>query len=628
MSPQDFVEANSLSGLTQLAANPPKYPRNPTEQKRANLVLYIARVPGSNGECDRKIEALTIMADFSLDIILTTLKPQLKNVTSEDIASSLYYLHLNSDEDAQLLAEEQPVPARALSRKTLARKPLPDGSRAQSLDIDRQTLFNSERSRQQESALDIQRGATSGQGTVVNPRDNLTNTPAMAEAGTSRRSVGQNPLLRSNTYSRKPSPKVTPQDSTSTAESPQIASSNYTVVETSQRPPSSHTMFERPKPMDDLAKAFSITIIRRDPTSGGQWNVGIVEGKSNPPTGGRTTTKKPYYDISVLITTPGYNYFRHSTHPIGNIKLGGTTLNRESQEARPKSPGNEGPTPVTQKSGVSGSGFHRQVSMEWASSWNKPFKQHKRTISDFSVSHSRNSSASSDGPQQFDSDNRHAEGSENSRAKGYTFLSPWGGTCTFSTGGAGRSLRCRHRLPAPVSADALASSNSVTVSELRFNLPSSDLFDREKMDSAAAQVKSGPSKLTRKLGSFRKRLSTHSPQHPPETQPHQTSHAPIYASNGEDLPSLPPRPCSISSSYEEDSPPLTQRLHNFLDELTISNDHNDRLDLSIGQEKAGGGNRGKRAKLGKLIIHDEGLKMLDLIVAANIGVWWTVWNPN
>lgn len=50
-----------------------------------------------------------------------------------------------------------------------------------------------------------------------------------------------------------------------------------------------------------------------------------------------------------------------------------------------------------------------------------------------------------------------------------------------------------------------------------------------------------------------------------------------------------------------------------------------RLDLSLGQEKAGGGNRGKRAKLGKLIIHDEGLKMLDLVVAANLGVWWETW---
>ncbi|ESZ95446.1 hypothetical protein SBOR_4187 [Sclerotinia borealis F-4128] len=611
MSSQDFVEANSLSGLTQLAGNPPKYPRNPTERNRANLVLYIARVPGSN------------------DIILTTLKPQLKNVTSEDIASSLYYLHLNSDEDAQLLPEEQPIPSRALSKKTLPRKPVPDSFRGQSLDINRQSMLNPERLRQQVPALDTQKEDTSGQDVILTPRDSLANTPMVTEAGTSRRSVGQHPPVRADTVNRKPPSKVTPQSSIFTSESSQIGSLDHNDLGVSHRPQSSHTMFERPKPIDDFAKAFSITIIRRDPTSGGQWNVGIVEGKSNPPTEGMTATKKPYYDISVHITTPGYNYFRYHTNPIGNIKLGGTNPSRESQGANYQPPGNEGSTSVTQKAGVSGSGFHRQVSMEWANSWNKTFKQHRRAISDFSVNHSRNSSGSSDAPQQSDPDNRSTEGYENSRAKGYTFLSPWGGTCTFSTGGAGRSLRCRHRLPAPVSADALASSSSsVTVSELRFNLPSSDLFDREKMDLAAAQVKIGSSKLTRKLGSFRKRLSKSSPQHPSETQPHQTSRATPHTSNGEDLSSLPPRPSSISSSYEEGSPPLAQRLHNFLDDLTISNDNVDRLDLSIGQEKAGGGNRGKRAKLGKLIIHDEGLKMLDLIVAANVGVWWTVWSPN
>lgn len=46
---------------------------------------------------------------------------------------------------------------------------------------------------------------------------------------------------------------------------------------------------------------------------------------------------------------------------------------------------------------------------------------------------------------------------------------------------------------------------------------------------------------------------------------------------------------------------------------------------SLGREKAGGGNRGKRAKMGKLIVYDEGVKMLDLVVAANVGVWWNVW---
>jgi hypothetical protein len=50
------------------------------------------------------------------------------------------------------------------------------------------------------------------------------------------------------------------------------------------------------------------------------------------------------------------------------------------------------------------------------------------------------------------------------------------------------------------------------------------------------------------------------------------------------------------------------------------------LDLSLGQELAGGGFAGKRAKLGKLIVEGEGCKMLDLLVAANMAVWWRAWD--
>jgi len=50
MSP--VVEARSLSSLTTLAANPPRYPRNPTQEIQEPLVLYIARVPGSRGKRD------------------------------------------------------------------------------------------------------------------------------------------------------------------------------------------------------------------------------------------------------------------------------------------------------------------------------------------------------------------------------------------------------------------------------------------------------------------------------------------------------------------------------------------------------------------------------------------------
>lgn len=53
-----------------------------------------------------------------------------------------------------------------------------------------------------------------------------------------------------------------------------------------------------------------------------------------------------------------------------------------------------------------------------------------------------------------------------------------------------------------------------------------------------------------------------------------------------------------------------------------SSDDPDRLDLSLARERAGGGMRGKSAKLGKLVIEDEGIKMLDLVVAACMGVWW------
>ena len=44
------MEARSLASLNLLAANPPSYPVNPTEQAQEPLVLYLARVPGTRGE--------------------------------------------------------------------------------------------------------------------------------------------------------------------------------------------------------------------------------------------------------------------------------------------------------------------------------------------------------------------------------------------------------------------------------------------------------------------------------------------------------------------------------------------------------------------------------------------------
>lgn len=146
-------------------------------------------------------------------------------------------------------------------------------------------------------------------------------------------------------------------------------------------------------------------------------------------------------------------------------------------------------------------------------------------------------------------------------SKGYTFQSPWDGICEFNVGVANRSLKCRHT-SRPLRTYSSGQTQSASVSELRFNLPSS-----------------------------------------------------------KSLSASPPRK---SKTWR----PSASSRHNSLDSPTYENDaspDDDRLDLSLGQEHAGGGFGGKQAKLGKLIIENEGLKMLDLLVAANIGIWWRVY---
>ena len=196
-------------------------------------------------------------------------------------------------------------------------------------------------------------------------------------------------------------------------------------------------------------------------------------------------------------------------------------------------------------------------------------------------------------------------------SKGYAFNSPWSGRCKFSTSGSGRTLRCKHTLPGSVSKDKSMGSgpSSELVSELRFNLPSLGLFHSHSPKNPKQQTTGTVHFQIPKLGHIRNKLSPEKILRPTlPLRPPPSSYASLYPSDDDDgeRPSLPPRP--YPSSYG-----------------TESSDEEERLDLSIGQEKAGGGNRGKRVKLGKLIVLDEGLKMLDLIVAANMAIWWSVW---
>jgi hypothetical protein len=161
------------------------------------------------------------------------------------------------------------------------------------------------------------------------------------------------------------------------------------------------------------------------------------------------------------------------------------------------------------------------------------------------------------------------------KPKGYMFASPWDGRCEFRTGQGGRSLICRHVLDSTSSRLAPTSlihgqDGTRAVSELRFNLPGSSSDGGQGHSHARHSFH----------GKFDKLLK------------------------------LDPRHRRVGESSDE-----------FEDE----DEYDGGMDLNLGLERAGGGKRGNRAKMGKLIVHDEGLKMLDLVVAANVGMLWASW---
>lgn len=93
--------------------------------------------------------------------------------------------------------------------------------------------------------------------------------------------------------------------------------------------------------------------------------------------------------------------------------------------------------------------------------------------------------------------------------------------------------------------------------------------------------------------------------------PVYTDPAPPYDSSPALSPTAQPFPPPLSST-EQPLPPTSP--------LSPG-----RLDLSLGQEALGGGFRGQAAKLGKLLVFADGTKTLDLVVAANVAMFWRAW---
>ncbi|KAL7957684.1 hypothetical protein V8C34DRAFT_284940 [Trichoderma compactum] len=318
---------------------------------------------------------------------------------------------------------------------------------------------------------------------------------------------------------------------------------------------------------------FTLSLIRRDPSTGDQWNIGKISSYEVNTEVGETGQSATYLSASSEQRSPQHPPIDIHIESAGYAKFRGRPSSavppRRSMDAdRSFMDGAPGP----RADGI----FSRQVSMSYSRSFGSAIRSkfHQMERAARKKAHNRSeseASANSFSSGEYKSGSPTSSRPDKMKPRGYTFTSPWGNRCEFRTGNGGRSLLCHHFLHEgevgaynPLVPEASPSrSSSTVVSELRFNLPGSDLFP-------SGEVPKGDD---RRLGHFSKFLK------------------------------------SAMERYED------------RDEDDVISP----FDVDIGGERAGGGNRGKRAKLGKLIIYHDGLKMLDLLVAANMGLWWGTW---
>ncbi|KAI0131421.1 hypothetical protein F4814DRAFT_405970 [Daldinia grandis] len=587
---EEQVEARSLASLNYLAANPPQYPKKPTEERQHPITLYISRVPGTR------------------DIILSTLKPQVKNVTAEDVASSFYYVHLNTPEDEALVPPPgQPKPSSSprtsgessRSGNQIHRKPVPGSSSLASSRVDENVQLPPSGKENQPGAGSVQlplRTAVQQPGSSAP----LSERPPPSQFATPTSPIQRKPLgprqgnLDSYEKSLPPVPAYNQlpdyQAGSNIDQPPQLPtrpSEQPTLQQLTDQYASPYGNARSPSPKSPTRPftPFSLTLIRRDPSSGQQWNVGKVASfqLENPELISDDKYHQPSPSISIHLETSGYAKFRGMpTHPPADI--------RSSLDIRPGSASSGSRLQRSEFLGpnTASNTFERQVMMAYSKSFatnlREKFNHHRSRseeerlgLATVQTQHGRHSSQGSIVSFGGDFDGGDApvitQPAPGLKPRGYVFYSPWGGRCEFVTGNAGRSLGCNHILPTygggvfnPLvdgheSGNKSHKTRGQPISELRFNLPSSELFAEKRSTE----------------GSVRARDQ------------------------------------------------LQSQFNKVFHGLEHDEDGDWHLDMSLGREKAGGGNRGKRAKMGKLIVFDEGLKMLDLVVAANVGVWWTSW---
>ncbi|KAI9882083.1 MAG: DASH complex subunit ask1 [Watsoniomyces obsoletus] len=481
------VEARSLSSLTTLASNPPKYPRNPTEETRKPLVLYIARVPGSR------------------DVFLTTMKPREKVVTAEDVTSSLYYLHVDqasdggssfSESESQEIDRQMRYSSASDGERKVNRKPVPSDSSS----VLAPSLPTRPRSATVPSELkedttwhgrnhsDEGLGSSSSSVGVDNVKavrrkpvenashvgsgsmQNVTTTMMMTGLEERRRQpLGPRPLPsrqgppvyehsgreNSRMTNFEPGPPLPPRKNVGggiqpltplnpTSEPSFWGPDTPSPDRTPRQAQQDHHSPSRP-PQNISSDLSSITLIRRDPSSGAQWNVGKMlvsstrassssQSQNTSPSRHRrrsspSTSSPP---ILIEILNPGYNKFLDSHKATTTGFSSSSTSNIATAAA----------AELRRISAISEYGlnnnervFRRQIVGETVRSWfttsrNKRRSGSERDMTDDGVG----GGSASGGGTLLDPESTPRKGR-------YAYLSPWDGQCEFYTGASGRNLK-------------------------------------------------------------------------------------------------------------------------------------------------------------------------------------------
>ncbi|GAB1200916.1 hypothetical protein APSETT444_010297 [Aspergillus pseudonomiae] len=665
--PQGPVEARSLSSITAVASNPPAYPRNPTQKKLDPLILYIVRVPGSK-------------ASVSAEAINASLYYLHVSTPEDDVL--LQECEQEREEEAKLRkerGEEVDVPPEFAKMNQVRRKPVPGGGGGGAkVDADARPPLPAHRSNVSlpENVLPVPNSAEipsslmPARPSLAGSRSSIDIPQSAAQMTTDSRDPFRHTLPDDETEARPPLPArplpPVPKDELAfelvednsapkkanrwSALSGYLPGRNaenwkekYEVLTSGRhsldsrrpqvRPQSAHAnpsynRMSSParspgqspsrRPYDSKPPerpGFHITLIRRDPTHGSQWNVATI-----------STPKMDGSAIDIEVSTPGYNRFAAQSEPLSLASLG---INLPSEISNRISLSSSRPTQAelaesTPSQPSHPRKFHRKLKVS------QPYQENGRGSLDPganrpSLDHGTNSPSKSN--------------TSKLKSGYYTFTSPWNGTCTFSTSVNGRSLKCKHMIPMPSTGPngAPIDNPAVTVAEIRFNTPFQaghlhhqpgpshispftlsqtpafkDPTSNPNNHGHNLDPSSSPSDRTSKRASLAQFLNPNA-YNRPRARSGASAHS-ISSNSNFGAPTRKPSTSSTSSGVAdlEDGPRRPLRRP----------PSDDRLDFSLARENAGGGMRGKSAKLGKLIIEDEGIKMLDLLVASCMAVWW------